>query len=413
MKERILKASDFIIYWAMIIMPFSVAISPAMANIFIGLMASFYLLKKALTPLRKMGLMSTPIDMPFALMVIIAGLSFINSVDMSNSFHGIAKLIKYGLILLVYAEELRDALQVKRLVFSCILGVVLISLDGAWQLIFGFDFIRSHAVQSSIINLARPTASFPNPNIMGIYLSALAPLAIGPALFLKTGNKKKILLVLASLAAVAGVTMTFSRGSGLGLFTSVLALGIFKRKKLLIASLLILLLVFPLVMPKNIKNWSQDIKYDPLVFLFNRDRISMYRNTLNMIRHHPFLGVGVNTFSQNYAKYKLPEAEKYFHTQDTTYTHDIYLQMAGETGLLGLSAFLWLLFAFFKDNLRTTRALKDDFLRLINLSLCACVIAFLINGITETSLYYPRVSMVFWFLIGSSLGMRRLIKTDG
>jgi putative inorganic carbon (HCO3(-)) transporter len=122
--------------------------------------------------------------------------------------------------------------------------------------------------------------------------------------------------------------------------------------------------------------------------------------------------VGVNTFSKNYAKYKLEEAEQHFPTQDTTYTHNMYLQMAGEIGLLGLLAFLWLLFRFFKDNLKTYGRLKDHFLRVTCISLFACVLAFLINGMTETSLYYSRISMVFWFLLGFSLSLGKFVQTD-
>jgi hypothetical protein len=42
--------------------------------------------------------------------------------------------------------------------------------------------------------------------------------------------------------------------------------------------------------------------------------------------------------------------------------------------------------------------------------LIACLIAFLVNGLTETSLYYPRVVMIFWYLIGISLSLNRLAK---
>lgn len=411
MKEQAFKISDFIIYWSIVIIPFAVAISPAMANAFIGFMTFFYIFKKILN-FRHRSLFKTPIDMPFLLIVIFSGLSFINSVDLSNSVHGMMKWVKYAFIFLACAEEIRDIRQVKRIAYSCLFGAALIGLDGIFQLKFGFDFIRGYGLQSSPIDLTRPTASFPNPNIMGIYLSALSPLVIGLALFLKTNKKEKFLFVSAALLAVLGVYLTFSRGSGLGLFFACLFLGIFKRNKSIIASLLVLLLLFTLFMPKKIKDWTRDISYNPLVFLFNQDRLSMYRNTMNMIRHHPFIGVGVNTFSKNYAKYKLKVAEEYHPTPDTTYTHNMYLQMAGEIGLPGFLAFLWLLFRFFKDNLWTHKRLKDHFLQVTCMSLFAGVSAFLINGMTETSLYYSRISMIFWYLIGCSLALRHFVKAD-
>ncbi|KPK98548.1 MAG: hypothetical protein AMJ95_03380 [Omnitrophica WOR_2 bacterium SM23_72] len=291
--------------------------------------------------------------------------------------------------------------------------MTLIALDGIFQLKFGFDFIRGNGLQSSIIDLTRPTASFPNPNIMGIYLSALSPLVIGAALFLKTNKKEKLFFVFGALLGSLGVYITFSRGSGLGLFFAVLFLGIFRKNKFIIVCLLVLLLLFPFFMPKKIKDWTTDIRYNPLVFLFNQDRLSYFRNAMNMIRHHPFVGVGLNTFSKNYGKYKLKAAEEYCPTPDTIYAHNMYLQMGGEIGLPGLLAFLWLLFRFFKDNRSTQRKLKDPFLQVTCMSLFACVLAFLVNGMTETSLYYSRISMIFWYLIGCSLAMRHFVKADG
>lgn len=171
-----------------------------------------------------------------------------------------------------------------------------------------------------------------------------------------------------------------------------------------------ILLIFPFVMPKNIKQWAKEVNYNPLVLMYNQDRISIYTNTINMIKHHPFIGVGLNTFSRNYGKYKTEQAERYAHTADTIYAHNIYLQTAGEVGLLGLGMFLLFLFQVFRQAFKTFCKLNDEYLKIIALSLIACIIAFLINGLTETSLYYPRVVMIFWYLIGVSLSLNRVAK---
>jgi cell division protein FtsW (lipid II flippase) len=82
--------------------------------------------------------------------------------------------------------------------------------------------------------------------------------------------------------------------------------------------------------------------------------------------------------------------------------------MAGEIGLVGLAIFLWLLYRLFSENFRIYRRLKDDYLKVVSISLIACFFAFLVNGLTETSLYYSRVSMIFWYLIGVSFSLNKL-----
>ena len=404
MFKKITGALDFIIYWSIVIMPFSVAIAPGLANTFIGFFAGFFIIKKIIK--RERPFIAMPVILPFILMMVIAALSFRNSVSFSTSFSGLEKLFKSLLIFVVCAEEIKDRKHVSRIVISIILGISLVSVDAVWQIIFGRDFIRGNTLQQAI-GLVRPTASFPNPNVFGVYMSALTPIAIGLTLFYFKG-KKRILMLFISALATTGLSLTLSRGAGLALYLSTLFLCIAKKKKILTLILIAIVIISPFVMPKNIKQWAKGVNYNPLVLMCNQDRISIYRNTINMIKHHPFTGVGVNTFSKNYGKYKTESAEKYAHTPDTIYAHNIYLQMAGEIGLLGLLAFLWFLTRIFIRTLRAYRNLKDDYLKTIALSLVACFIAFLVNGLTETSLYYSRVAMVFWYLIGVSLALWRL-----
>lgn len=216
------------------------------------------------------------------------------------------------------------------------------------------------------------------------------------------------MLIVAALATF-GIVLTFSRGTALALYLSVLFLSFMRKSKIISVALIILLLVSPFVMPQSIKKWAKEVNYNPVRFMLNDDRISIYKNALNMIKHHPVIGVGVNTFSKNYQTYKLPEPD-WAKTVGSLYAHNHFLQMAGEIGLLGLAVFLWLLYRLFKANFRIYSGLKDEYLKVVSVSLVACFIAFLTNGLTETSLYYSRVAMIFWYLIGVTLSLQNLTK---
>ena len=115
----------------------------------------------------------------------------------------------------------------------------------------------------------------------------------------------------------------------------------------------------------------------------------------------------VNTFSRNYFFYKLPEPAG-AETADYMYAHNHFLQMAGEIGIIGLAVFLWLLFNLFRFAKRLYKTTKDDYCKILTLSVSACLVAFLINGFTETSLYYSRVAMIFWYWTGLLLALGRI-----
>lgn len=399
--QILLNILDFIIYWSIVIIPFSVAIAPALTFTFIGFMSFGFLLKKLIK--RERLFISTAINLPFLFLILAAVLSFGNSLYYKESFRGIVKLLQNSVIFLICAEEIRDTRHVKRIIASIIFGASLASFDAIWQMVFGHDFIRGNPTIIHIGNLRRATAAFPHPNTLGVYLSITATLIAGLSLYYFRG-RKHFFMLLTSALVVAGLALTFSRPAALAFYLCILLTGIIKKRKIIVGMLLTILLLIPFIAPKDIKNWVKGIGFHPVVLMCNYDRISIYRNTLNMIRHHPLIGVGVNTFSRNYRFYKLPEA-KGAQTGESMYGHNNFLHMAGEIGLMGLGVFLWLLFRLFKKCGQIYRNVSDEYIKVISLCLAVSLVAFLLNGLTETSLYSPRVAMIFWYFIGLSLSL--------
>jgi putative inorganic carbon (HCO3(-)) transporter len=113
---------------------------------------------------------------------------------------------------------------------------------------------------------------------------------------------------------------------------------------------------------------------------------------------------------KNYKKYKESPEYRNIITQDYMYAHNIYLHMAAEIGLIGLTVFIRLLFKLSIEIRRIYRLLDESYLKVTLLSLSACLIAFLVNGLTESSLYYSRVALIFWYMAGFSLSLKKFLK---
>ena len=170
------------------------------------------------------------------------------------------------------------------------------------------------------------------------------------------------------------------------------------------------MIAVPFLLPSTIKDWAKSTR-SLAELLLNKERIVLYETSFNMIRHHPFLGVGVNTYCLNYQKYKLHDT-----TSDTVntrwYAHDSYLQMAGEIGITGLFIFLWLLYLLFKSWFTCYSSAKDQFFNICGLGVIMGILAFLINGLTETNLYYPKIATLFWFEVGLLMSILNLNKAQ-
>ena len=224
--QRIIKYLDFAIYWLIVLIPFSIAVAPAAVHTFIGFLIFLFLLKKIL---KREGIINTPLNLPFMFLILISIFSFKNSIDYGSSLRGIGKLLQSPFLFLICAEEIRDRKQVSRIFLSIVFGAILVWIDAFWQIATGRDFIRGNELKFAI-GLIWATASFPNPNILGIYLTAITPLIIGLTLFYYKG-KTKIILFFISILACSGVFLTLSRGAGLGLFLGILFFKFSKKEK--------------------------------------------------------------------------------------------------------------------------------------------------------------------------------------
>jgi len=400
--HTLIKGLDYIIYWSLVLMPFSIAIAPVPLSICEVFLIVSFLTKKLLK--KERVFVKTAINIPLLLLFLITCLSLFNSINYGDTFKGgIFKLIRYILIFFIIVGEIRDERHIKRIILSISAGIILASFDGIWQVWTGRDFIRGYAPVVNI-GLVRATAAFKDSNILGIYLSGFAPLIFGLALYKDKGKK---LLIFTSLIALIGVILTYSRPTLLAVYLALFFLSFARMNKAIITILILLLLASPFALPKPVKDWAKAVDYNPFRFMCNDDRIAVYRNSLNMIKDHPFIGLGANTYMKNYKKYREPREYRNIITKDYMYAHNNFLHMAAEIGLLGLGIFIWLLYKLFRESRSIYKKLRNDYLRIVSLSLSVCLIAFLVNGLTESSLYYSRVGIIFWYISGLSLALKK------
>lgn len=391
--KKITAYCDKLIGFSLIGIPFVVSFSSAAVNSLIGVLIFCFLVKRIAN--RNISITPTPLALPFLLMIVIALFSFFNSVNIHSSIQGIVKLLKYGSLIIILPSEIKDARRFKRVVYAGILGLLVASLDGVYQLLFGVDFFRHHPYDT-VIGLARLKAAFPHTNIFAGYLALFVPWALTLFLYDSRG-RRRIFLGAVTAIGLFCLIFTFCRSAVFGLWLAVFLMSLIKKDRFILAFIIISVLVSPFIIPKNIRDWSKST-HSVAEFLLNKERFVLYETSFNMIRHHPVVGVGVNTYSLNYQKYKLHDTDE--GTANTAwYAHNSFLQMASETGITGLLIFACLLFVLFKGWFVFNRKTRDSFRSAIGLGMIMGIVAFLINGLTETNLYYPKIAVMFWFQV--------------
>ncbi|MEI8176164.1 MAG: O-antigen ligase family protein, partial [Candidatus Omnitrophota bacterium] len=284
----------------------------------------------------------------------------------------------------------------KNVLIALIAGTAIVCIDGIAQYIIGKDLFCRHPLMHDV-GLNRMTATYRHCNDLGVYLVTVVGVIGTLALYKLKGIKRWGALAVALLIIIC-IALTFSRGAALGLCGAALIIGIVRRDKLILGLMGAGLVALPFVMPGSVKAWAGST-HSFLEFFCNLDRLSFYRSAIEMIKAHPFVGVGINTFSRVYVNYKVPDVG--IITPTTCYAHNNFLQMGAEIGLIGLGIFLVIITVFFfRMGKAYAQKERPEIVRIVALGVICAVAAFLLNGLTESSFYFSKLVVLLWFMMG-------------
>lgn len=239
-------------------------------------------------------------------------------------------------------------------IFICISSLL---IDGFYQYFFG-ENIFGLKKQS----IYRVSSFFGDELILGSYLSRLLPLFFSIFIFLYSGNKKyiSILLIIFILCEV----LVFLSGERTALFyinLSAVFIIFFsnnlKKTRLftLLASLALMILIsffFPnakeRVVDKTLKQTNivkenfNNINNKKDIYVFSKQHTHHYISAYRMFLDNKFFGVGVKNF-RNYCSDRKYNVSK---LSCSTHPHNSYIQLLSETGFIGICFIVTLLFYF-------------------------------------------------------------------
>jgi O-antigen ligase len=128
------------------------------------------------------------------------------------------------------------------------------------------------------------------------------------------------------------------------------------------------------------------------------DRLPIFTAAVEMYRHHPVNGVGVRAFPVAYPAYAAaddPHLAKSGGTSGATHAHNIVLEVAADTGSIGLAGLLLGILFAVRSWRRSTPAQRQDAFPFV---LALGLILFPLNS--HFALYGTYTSSLCWFLAG-------------
>ena len=245
------------------------------------------------------------------------------------------------------------------------------------------------------------------PGDLAGYLGPILCLSLSLS-FLKLKNGIKYFLRIETILLLSLLLISLARGAWLGFAAAVCFLGILENRKILyvtVAFLLILGIIVPYLIetPLNILGRLKSVFV--LSDSSSLDRKAIWQAAIRMVKDRPLFGLGYTTFMGNFAKY----GKDYYYLKCgiIPYAHNCYLQIAAETGIVGLLSFLWLIGAFFIHSIRSLMKIKDKFHHAVLSGISAGIIATLVHSAVDTNLYSLQLSVLFWLMLGINAALQR------
>jgi len=398
-KERIVKYCDWLIGAFLVLFVFWSPISITGTQTAVSFALLFWVI--GMLVMRRFQLMRTPLNIPIAAFLIAAAIGVVMAVDFKHSLKGYMTL-GWISIFFLFVNNVKDEIQIKKLVRILI---VITTIAGAYAIFQHFtriDFFGNvKYIQKSF---ARSTGFFNSPQTFGNYVLLLFPMVIGLSSYSKTRGEKRW-LQLSSLIILTAIIFSYTRGVWLGLIGGLIFMAILRSKKLLFAVVIGIIVgsMFLVILPssKFTQRVVRTFKSDRPV----GDRIYFWQGSLRIIRDYPITGLGWEGFRKVYPKYKPAKGR-----QLVCHAHNNFIDMAVDSGLLGLGIFIWLLVTIYKVGFHIFKELEDGYFKGIAWGFLGSFTAFLIAGLSQYNFGDSEVVMLFYFLLAMVMVIPRIAR---
>lgn len=201
-------------------------------------------------------------------------------------------------------------------------------------------------------------------------------------------------LIVLILTYARGGWVAFAVGATLLMILTILAIPKTERWRLILKLQTVVLLAGCLCLPFASSIYTRLTEDDAGAAY---TRVPMMRVAVEMIRHNPLLGVGLNSYNSQMRRYdNTPELVS---DEVPSPVHNMFLHIAAEAGAPALLCFLTLITVALKEGWRAFRQSDDLFTRAVAAGLIAGITAYLLTGFKEPgSLGYPQIRLLFLFL---------------
>ncbi len=385
--------ADSIFQMAFIWCILTVAVAPIMPTmvVFAGVLAGFASLKIAMLYDKNRVLQHSSINKYIYFYAVAYLFATFTSVTPKGSLFGGLLTIGFMLfsIVLINAIQNKKQLDIMMILLVCI--GILVAFYGFYQYMFPDRFSGVWHDKEMFEDIRfRVYSTLGNPNVLGEYFLLIIPIAF--AYFINCKNWVFKLFFLGSCGVMMlCLILTYSRGCYIGILVALgLFLVILDRRFIILG--VIGLFFLPFVLPETIVN--RFLSIGNMADSSTSYRVYIWLGTIAMLKDYWLCGVGPGTeaFNQVYPAYA-------FNSISAPHSHNLYLQIICDAGVIGILLFAGIIFQFYKETFGAFHRGKNKQNKVLLAASISAVSGFLVQSLFDYTFYNYRVMLLFWVVL--------------
>jgi hypothetical protein len=333
---------------------------------------------------KELGLfLKTPLNKPILFYILACLISTAlgvseGGVSVKTGFLFVVKYVEYFIVFFMVTNHLKKPDQVKQFVFCLLLTCFITCVYGILQIPEG----------------ERVSAPFEGelgePNTYGGYLLFLGAITTGLLLKAEDGRSKRLFAMLIILI-IPPFLFTQSRASYLGVIVTCFVLGMLTRHRIIIIGFLsAALLLSPLFLPQEVK--------DRVLYTFTQPE-NVGQIHLGEIRLDTSTSARIESLKQIIEDWPKKPIFGYGITGHK-FIDSQFPRVLIETGILGLIAFLYLIYSILKLTIKHIKKVKIPYFKGITLGFLAGFIGLIFHSLGANTFIIVRIMEPFWFFTG-------------
>jgi putative inorganic carbon (HCO3(-)) transporter len=367
---------------------FSIALTQTALGLAILLWLAFALFRKAPPPRRTM------LDIPLLFFVAVSIVAAFLSDKRLASF---VNLRNYALMSIIYL--IASVVTTRR---AALWQFAVLLVSGTGVAAYG---IAIYLLGKGAGTLGRTPGPFANAMTFGGILLVLCSLFLAVAVGPGVSGRLRRAAAAAAIVCFAALFFSFTRSSWVGAVVSVIVILAFLRKRWL-APFAAALVIFVFVLPAQYRARVESIWN--LKHMTNAHRLQLLQGGIGIVKDHPVIGVGPKDLADEYRRYMPPGAVQVF-----GHMHNIFLQIAVQSGFVGLAVFCWMLFSFFRLMARNLKLDLPPPERAWVAGSIGVLAGFIVNGLFDWNFGDAEVVTLLYVILGANLALPRLSRQAG